>query len=304
MATIGTGVVRRPLSQFAKTPIFSTCRRSRIERTGRRCHVLPRGRRRSVRHGRVGPAHRRHQGRRRARCSSSRPTAKFPRRGASWPRTSWCSKYFYGEVNTPRARAQRPAVDPSRQPHDRRLGHRRRLLRHGRRRRAVLSRADLALPAPARRVQLARLVQRRPVSPVRRQGLAVQLALEPETRRGRAAGESLRVSARLGLLHPERATTTWKTSWSWRAARPCCSSSARAPAPICRRCARTARSSPAAASPRARCRSCASTTRSPRWSRAAARPAAPPRCSRSRSGIPTSWSSSSARRRKRRRPGC
>ena len=52
----------------------------------------------------------------------------------------------------------------------------------------------------------------------------------------------------------------------------------------------------------ARCRSCGSTTRSPPSSRAAARPAAPPRCNRSRSGTPTSWSSSSARPRKRRRP--
>ena len=81
--------------------------------------------------------------------------------------------------------------------------------------------------------------------------------------------------------------TTWKTSWSWPAARPCSSSSARARAPTFRRCARTARSSPAAASRRARCRSCGSTTRSRRWSRAAARPAGPPRCSRSRTGIPT-----------------
>ncbi len=38
-----------------------------------------------------------------------------------------------------------------------------------------------------------------------------------------------------------------------------------APAPTCRRSARTAKSSPAAASPAARCRSCGSTTRSRRW---------------------------------------
>ena len=42
-----------------------------------------------------------------------------------------------------------------------------------------------------------------------------------------------------------------------------------------------------AASPRVRCRSCGFTTRLPPWSRAAARLAAPPRCSRSRTGIPT-----------------
>ena len=173
-----------------------------------------------------------------------------------------------------------------------------------RRRRAILPRADLALPAPARRVQFAGLVQRRPVPPVRRQGLAVQLALG---RRERSKSSSPRTPTSIRKARPassRASTTTWKTSWSWRAARPCCSSSARAPAPTCRRCVRTARSSPAAASPRARCRSCGSTTRSRRWSRAAARPAAPPRCSRSRSGTPTSWNSSSARPRKRRRPAC
>ena len=33
------------------------------------------------------------------------------------------SKYFYGEIGTPRAREERPATDSPRQPHDRRLGH-------------------------------------------------------------------------------------------------------------------------------------------------------------------------------------
>ena len=81
--------------------------------------------------------------------------------------------------------------------------------------------------------------------------------------------------------------TTWKTSWSWPAARPCSSSSARARAPTSPRSARTARSFPAAGGRRARCRSCGFTIRSRPWSKAAARPAGPPRCSRSRTGIPT-----------------
>ena len=156
-------------------------------------------------------------------------------RGANWPPTSSCSKYFYGEINTPeREHSVRQLIHRvSRTIADWGIEDGYFATRRGRR--AVLSRADLAVPAPARGVQFARLVQRRPVSPVRRQGLAVQLALGRRDRRRRAAGESLRISARLGLLHPERATTTWKTSWSWPAARPCCSSSARAPAPICRR---------------------------------------------------------------------
>ena len=209
---------------------------------------------------------------------------------ASWSQLATnvvCSKYFYGESRHARAREQRSPVDPSRQPHDRRLGPEGRLLRLGRRRRAVLSRPDLALPASARRVQLARLVQRRPVSPVRRQGRAVQLALGRRDRAGRAAREPLRISARLGLLHPERAGQHGRH----HGARPQRGHALQVRLGHRHRsvdaCVRIAKSSPAAASPRARCRSCGFTTRSRRWSRAAARPAAPPRCSRSRSGIPT-----------------
>ena len=147
------------------------------------------------------------------------------------------------------ARAQRSAIDPSRQPHDRRLGPRGRLFRLGRRLRAVLSRTDLA-----------GLHQHGAFnSPVWfNVGLFHQYGVkgsqcnwhwDAETRQRQAAGESVRISARLGLLHPKRATTTWKTSWSSPAARPCSSSSAPAPAPIYRRCVRIARSFPAADKP-------------------------------------------------------
>ncbi len=175
---------------------------------------------------------------------------EIPASGANWPPTS-------SSANTSTAKSARRErensvrqLDPSRQPHDRRLGHRRRLLRQRRRRRALLSRADLALPASARRVQFARLVQRRPVPPVRRQGRAVQLALG---RRRPTASSSPRTRTNIRKARPASSracTTTWKTSWSSPAARPCCSSSAPAPAPTCRRSARTAKSSPAAASPR------------------------------------------------------
>jgi len=91
-----------------------------------------------------------------------------------------------------------------------------------------------------------RLVQRRPVSPVRHQGGDVQLALGqnvPARRFSRKTPTNIR--------RPRRASsrawpTTWKTSWSLPAARPCSSSSARARAPIFPRCARIAKSSPAA----------------------------------------------------------
>ena len=95
-------------------------------------------------------------------------------------------------------------------------------------------------------------------------GAQVQLALGSRDRRRRAAGEPLRVSARLGLLHPERR----RQHGRHHGARPQRGHALQvrlaAPAPTSRRSARIARSSPAAASPRARCRSCGSTTRSPR----------------------------------------
>ncbi len=61
------------------------------------------------------------------------------------------NKYFYGEVAHGGARKGRSPVDPPRLPHDRRLGHRGRLFCQPGRRRALLSRAVLALPAPIRR---------------------------------------------------------------------------------------------------------------------------------------------------------
>ena len=88
-----------------------------------------------------------------------------------------CSKYFYGEVGT-----------PEREYSVKQLVHRvaRTIADWGiedgyfaspARWRAVLPRAGLALPASARRVQFAGLVQRRPVPPIRRHRREVQLAL-------------------------------------------------------------------------------------------------------------------------------
>ena len=104
-----------------------------------------------------------------------------------------------------RAREERAAIDPSRLPDDRRLGPGGRLLRRRRGRPALLPRPGLVVPAPGRLVQLAGLVQRRALSPVRREGVDVQLALGRRLAVGRAAEEPLRVSASLGLFHSKRA---------------------------------------------------------------------------------------------------
>ena len=160
-----------------------------------RCHVLPDRRRRPVRHRRLGSSQCADQGReRRADLRADQLRSAVVLEPAGHERH--LQQVLLRRSRHARARVQRPAARPPRRPHDRRLGPRRRLLRHARRRRAVLPRARLALPASARRVQLARVVQRRPVSPVRRQRREVQLALGRADARRRAAGEPVRVSRR------------------------------------------------------------------------------------------------------------
>ena len=118
-------------------------------------------------------------------------------------------------------------------------GMRRRLFRHRRGCRAVLRRADGPLPEPVRVVQLAGLVQRRPVPPLRHQRPGQQLAMgrgDPDRRARPRAPTNIR---RPRPASSRASATTWKTSCGWRPARPCSSSSARAPAPTCRRSARS-----------------------------------------------------------------
>ena len=212
------------------------------------------------------------------------------------------SKYFYGEINTPeRETSVRQLVDRVTRTH-RRLGARGRLLRHGRGRRAVLRRAHGALPEPVRLVQLARLVQRGAVPPLRAGGRGEQLAVGRGDPVGGQGDERLPVSAGLGLLHPERLGRHARHHAPGHRRGDALQVRLGDRAPTSRRCARARRSSPAAAVRPARSASCGSMTRSPASSSRAARRAAPPRCRRSRSGTPTSSSSSSARRRKRGRP--
>ena len=175
------------------------------------------------------------------------------------------SKYFYGEINTPeRERSVRQLIHRvTRTIAD--WGTAGRLFCFGGGWRAFLSRSDLALLASARGVQFARLVQRWPVSSVRREGRQVQLALDPRDLHRQAAGKPVRISARLGLLYPKRARQHGRHHASWRPAKPCSSSLARAPAPTCRRSVRIAKSFPAVASHRARCRSCGFTIRLRPW---------------------------------------
>ena len=104
-----------------------------------------------------------------------------------------------------RAREERAAIDPSGLPDDCRLGLEGRIFRLAGRCPAFLSRPRLVVPAPMRLVQFAGLVQRGVVSPVRREGGDVQLALGRRVAVGRAAAEPLRISPGVGLLHPERA---------------------------------------------------------------------------------------------------
>ena len=169
-------------------------------------------------------------------------------------------------------------------------------------RRPVLRRADDALPEPVRVVQLAGLVQRGAVPPLRDQRPGQQLPMGRGDAR-RSPGRTAPTSSRRPRPASSRASaTTWKGSCGWPRARPCSSSSARGPAPTSRPSAPARRSSPAAASPRGPSASCGSMTPSPASSSRAARPAGPPRCRPSSAGTPISSSSSSARSTRRRRP--
>jgi ribonucleoside-diphosphate reductase alpha chain len=109
--------------------------------------------------------------------------------------------------------------------------------------------SHLALPPSARRVQLAGLVQRRPLSPV------------PHRRKSRGEGgwhwdeTSGKARRATSQYHYPQASacfiqgvrTTWRTSCASRPPRPCSSNTAPAPARTSPRCAHRARNSPAAA---------------------------------------------------------
>ena len=75
---------------------------------------------------------------------------------------------------------------------------------------------------------------------------------DEETRGVVKANSAYQYPAGVGLLHPERQRRHGRDHAAGQAARPCSSSSARAPAPISRPCVRATKSSPAAASRRGR----------------------------------------------------
>ena len=212
-----------------------------------------------------GTCARRRSRTRAARCSSSRPTAKSPAFWSQLATNVVVSKYFYGEVGTPEREHSVRQLDPPRQPARSPTG----ACDDGyfatrRRRRAVLSRADLALPAPARRVQLARLVQRRPVS-TSTASTARSATGAGTPRRRTSSSPRTRTSIRKARPASSRAsTTTWKTSWSSPRSEAMLfkfgSRHRHRPldAPLASREALRRRQALAA-----RCRSCGSTTRSP-----------------------------------------
>ena len=133
-----------------------------------------------VRHRRVGAPRRADpelQGRRRrllpARC-------RVPDQSWSVNATNIVAqKYFRGTLGTARARDVAAPGDRPRRRHDHRLGHQGRLLRRRRGSRSVPRRAEVHPRAPARRVQLAGVVQHR------REGRAAagERVLHPRRRR-------------------------------------------------------------------------------------------------------------------------
>ena len=177
-----------------------------------------------------------------------------------------CSKYFYGEVGTPEReysvkqlvhRVARTIAD---------WGLEDGYFASAARRRAVLPRAGLALPASARRVQLARVVQRRPVSPVRRHRREVQLALGRRSAQDVvAAREPVRVSRKARACFIQHVDDNMEDIMELARSEAMLfkfgsgTGTDLSHAPLAPREARRRRQAQ-----RARSRSCASTTRSPR----------------------------------------
>ena len=121
------------------------------------------------------------------------------------------SKYFYGEINTPeRETSVRQLVDRvTRTISD--WGREDGYFASAEDADALLRRADGALPEPVRLVQLARLVQRRPLPPLRDRGRGQQLAMGRGDPR-RSSGPRTPTSTRRGRpASSSRSTTTWSS---------------------------------------------------------------------------------------------
>ena len=204
---------------------------------------------RSLRHRSVGNPQRRRSRARMARCSSSRPTAKSRRPGASWRRTSSAAS-----ISTAKS------APTQREYSVRQLIHRvaRTIADWG------MEDGYFASHEDGERFyrDLAWLCLHQHGafnSPVwfnvglyhqyGVEGRQVQLALGSGHPRRGAAGESVRVSARLGLLHPARRRQHGRHHGAGPQRGHAVQVRLAAPAPTCRRSVRTARSSPAAGSP-------------------------------------------------------
>ena len=230
-----------------------------------RRHLLPDRRRRPVRHRRVGSPQRRRSRARTAKLIFEQTNCEVPSFWSQLATNVICSKYFYGEVGT-----------PEREYSVRQLIHRvaRTIADWG------LEDGYFASAEDGERFyrELAWLCLHQHGafnSPVWfNVGLYHQYGVtgakcnwrwDAETHDVVQPENPYEYPARLGLLHPAASTTTWKTSWSSPAARPCSSSSASGTgtdlshAPLAPREARRRRQALAA-----RSRSCGSTTRSPR----------------------------------------
>ena len=204
------------------------------------------------------------------RTSSSRSSGRRPRRTSSRRSTSAAA--------CPRPSASAPCKQMIGRVVDTigRVGPRGRLLRERGGGRDLRGRAEGDPRQPARRLQLAGLVQRR--------------------LRGEAAV--------LSAASSSRSRTRWTRSSTGSGARASSSAAAPARASTSRSCAPRRSSSRRAATPPARSRSCAAPTRRPGRSSRAARRGARRRWSCSTSTTPTSRSSSGARRTRRRRRAC
>ena len=135
-----------------------------------------------------------------------------------------------------RARDRSPPVSHSRSRNHPQLGIGSRLLQNSRRRRHLPRRTRAHPRPPVRRLQLARLVQRR-LRPHRAQFRRPQLALESPDPASRVRHHRLQQAAMLGMLHQLSKRFARLHPHVWRKPKACSSSGDQAQEPISPRCA-------------------------------------------------------------------
>jgi hypothetical protein len=165
---------------------------------------------------------------------------EVPKSGRCWPPT-WSPRSISTATQQVRARVLRAPARPPRGPHHHRLGPADGYFATKSRRRDLLRGADLPLPEPVRRLQLARSGSTAACISTASARKAAPATFIRTRDQPSSSAHPVRISPVLGLLHPVGRRHDGQHHGARPAARRCCSSSAAARAPTCRPSAAAAR---------------------------------------------------------------